>query len=331
MKYVDLKKHLLENGVAPVYLFEGEEGYFRNNGEKLVCAPLRLDKTLDYASLDGSILKGDKIKTLLSSVCAFPFLSEKRVVKVTEFYPTEAEYEKYLKELFENPPQSSVLLIVNRAKAKKEQAKLSSKPNVTVVDCSKSDEETVKKWIFLTAKNAGVYIDPVTCGKIAGYCSIDMARISSETEKLLTYAQAKGLNRISDQVVDEIVYPDSEYKLYELSGALSVKNYSAFVTITEELQSKGFDELSLLSSLCYHFKSLHECSVFLGNDKQTADALGMKEYAVKKSREQARKLGKDKPKEYYAYLYRTRSDIKSGVYTPSSALKKVTARLFFGD
>ena len=330
MKYTELKKHVAENGALPIYLFEGEEGYFRNNGEHVVCAPFRLDKTLDYASFDGSILKGDKIKTLVSSVCAFPFLSEKRVVKVTEFYPTEGEYEQYLKPLFENPPQSSVLFIVNQAKGKKEHAKLSSKPNVTFVDCSKSGEETIKKWIVITAKRAGVYIDAVTSGRLAGYCSLDMARISKETEKLLTYCAATGENKITDLIVDELVYPDSEYKLYELSGALSRKNYSSFVRIMEELKAKGFDEMSLLSSLCYHFKGLYECAVSRGSDKEVAEALGMKEYAVKISRQQAQSMGKEKAEEIYGYLYRTITDVKSGLYTPPSALLKVTARLFFG-
>ena len=55
-----------------------------------------------------------------------------------------------------------MLLIVNSAKPKTGGAQLSKKTNVTYVDCSKADEETIKKWIYVTCKRAGVYADGVT-------------------------------------------------------------------------------------------------------------------------------------------------------------------------
>lgn len=329
MKYTELKKRLETDGVKSVYLFEGEEGYFRAGGVGMICSKFTLDKTLDYASFDGSLLKGDKIKVLVSAVEAFPFLSEKRVVKVTEFYPTDKEYDAYLKPLFENPPFSSVLIIVNSTKGKKETAKLSEKPGVEFVDCAKADEETIKKWLTVTAKRAGVYIDGVTCKMLVNYCTLDMSRISKETEKLLAYCASKGLNRITDEMVDEIVYPDAEYKIYELSGALSRKNYAEFMKISLELKSKGFDELSLLSSLCYHFRDLYDCAVTVGNDRETAASLSLREFAVKKNREHAAKIGKEKALEYYRTLNELIGGVKSGLYAPVSAWKTAVADLLF--
>lgn len=329
MKYTELKKRLDEHGVEPVYLFEGEEGYFRFGGVNAVCARLHLDKTLDYASFDGATLKGDKINALVAALSAFPFVSEKRVVKVTEFYPTEKEYESYLAKLFAAPPTTSTLIIVNATKGKKECAKLAEKPNVTYVDCARADEESVKKWIYVTAKRAGVYVDGVTCGKLASYCTTDMSRISKETEKLLTYCTCNGLNRITDELVDEIVYPDAEYKIYELSGALSRKNYTSFVKIANDLQAKGFDELALLSSLCYHFRDLYDCATTKGTNAEAAAALSMREFAVKKNREQTAKLGTSEALKCYRLLYEKISAVKSGACTPPSAWKTTVAQLFF--
>lgn len=330
MKYVELKKFTEENGVCPVYVFEGEECYFLEGGEKLLLSQFRLDKLLDYASFDGATLKGDKIRSLVSAVECFPFMSEKRVVKVTEFYPTEKEFEEYLAPLISSPPTSSVLMIFNTGKSKKESVKFSQKKGVTYVDCGRSDEETIKRWIFLTAKRAGVYADAIVCGKIASFCVLDMSRVSKEVEKLLSYATAKGLTEIDDALVEALVYPDVEYKLYELSGALARKNYSAFITILDELKAKGYDELSLLSTLCYHFKSVYECAVVRGTDKEAAQTLGLKEYGVKKNREQAQRIGRDALKGHYLALYDAVANVKSGVYTPPSALKTAVARLFFG-
>ncbi len=329
MKYVDFRKFTDEQGALPIYLFEGEEVYFRQKGEELLKSRFLQDATLDYVSFDGNALKGEKITGLVDAVNSFPFLSQKRVVKVSEFYPTEKEYEGCLKTLFENPPSDSMLLIVNGGKGKAGTAALAKKPNVTYVDCGRSDEETIKRWIYLTCKRANIYVDGITCGKLASYCIFDMARIAMETEKLLGYCQAQKIDKLTDEIVDTLVYPDSEYKKYELANALSRKNYAAFVKILKELSLQGYNETELLSSLVTHFKSLYEVAIARGNDKEIALALGMKEYAVKKTREQAAKYKKETLLDFYNLTYKAVSRIKCGELTPPAALKSVTAALFF--
>lgn len=329
MKYVDFKKYTDENGAQPIYLFEGEEVYFREKGEGMLKSRFVSDTTLDYASFDGNALKGDKIKALVDAVNCFPFISEKRFVRVMEFYPTEKEFDYYLQPLFDAPPQDSILLIVNSGKGKAGTAVLAKKNNVTYVDCSRSDEETIKKWIFVTCKRAGVYVDGVTCGKLASYCVYDMSRISKETEKLLGYCEAARIERLTDEIVDGLVYPDSEYKIYELANALARKNYSTYMKVLKDLSARGNNETMLLSSLASYFRNLYETSLCRGGDKEVATALGVKEFAARKNREQVAKFGKTRVRELYQAVYGAISDVKCGKMTPASALKSVTTKLFF--
>ena len=329
MKYVDFKKFTDENGAQPIYLFEGEEAYFREKGEALLKSRYVQEPTLDFISLDGGSLKGESLKTLTDALNSFPFISEKRMVRVNEFYPTEKDFDGYLKGLFENPPLDAILLIVNSAKPKTGGAALSKKPNVTYVDCGKSDEETIQRWVQITCKREGVYADAITCGKIAAYCVCDMARIAKETEKLLCYCRAEGISKLTDEIVALLVYPDSEYKIYELANALARKNYSAYVKISEELMTKGFNEMSLLSSIASYFRNLYEVSLLSGSDKEVAAALGIKEYAAKKNREQAAKFKKGELLTFYESMFEAISNVKCGKLTPNSAFKTVTARLFF--
>ena len=329
MKFVDFKKFTDENGAMPIYLFEGEEGYFRERGEQALKERFLQEPTLDYVAFDGASLKGDRLQAVVDAVNCFPFVSLRRVVRVTEFYPTEKEYETYLKPLFDNPPADGLLMIINTAKSKTGCAILQKKPNVTFVDCGKSDEETIKKWIYLTCKRAGVYIDGVTSGLLANYCNFDMSRVSKETEKLLTFAIAQKLAKIDDNLVQEFVYPDTEYRFYELTNAIVRKNYSLFMRILNELIVKGNNEIMLLSSLSAYFKGLYETSLCVGSDAQVAASLGVKEFVAKKNREQVEKLGKKGVLSLYESVYNAISDIKCGKQTPQSALKTVTARLFF--
>ncbi len=328
MKYVDFKKFTDEQGVQPIYLFEGDDAYFREKGQTMLKSRYVLEPTLDFSSFDGNTIKGDAIKELTDAWNSFPFMSEKRMVCVGEFYPTEKDYERYLKDFFENPPMGGMLVIVNSAKPKLGCATLAKKPNVTHVDCGKADEETVQKWIRVTCKREGIYVDGVTCGKIAAYCTLDMSRIASEVEKLLCYCQATGVGRLTDEIVDLLVYPDAEYKIYELANTIPRKNLSAYTRISNELMTKGFNELSLLSSLASYFRTLYETSLIKGGDKDVANALGIKEYAAKKKREEAAKFG-DNLLKMYNDVYTAISDCKSGKLTFPSAWKTVTARLFF--
>ncbi len=330
MKYIDFKKFTDENGAMPIYLFEGEEAYFREKGEAMLKSRFLQDATLDYISFDGSAVKGNTYKSVTDALNCFPFLSQKRVVRITEFYPTEKDYEQYLKPLFENPPPDGLLLIVNSAKPKAGFVSLAKKPNVTYVDCGKSDEETIKKWIYLTCKKEGVYADGVTCGKLALYCTLDMARVSKETEKVLCYCEAQGVTTLTDEIVDALVYPDAEYKMYELSNAIARKNYSAFMNIANDLASKGYNELSILSSLSAYYKELYDVTLLRGSDRELANSLGLKEFAVKKRREQALQIGKEILLQTYENLYGAITGIKSGKMTPESALKTAILRLFFG-
>jgi len=330
LKYIDFKKFTDEQGAQTIYLFEGEDAYFRGKGEELLKTRYVQETTLDFAAFDGTALKGDGIKELVDAWNSFPFISEKRMVRVTEFYPTEKEYEQYLKPLFENPPQGGMLVIVNGAKPKTGSAALAKKPNVTHVDCGKADEETIEKWIRITCKREGVFADGVTCAKISAYCVQDMSRIAGEIEKLLCYCQAKGLDKLTDETVDLLVYPDAEYKMYELANTIYRKNLGAYMKIANDLMTKGYNELSLLSSLASYFRTLYETSLIKGGDKEVAAALGIKEYAAKKKREEAAKFG-DKLLSIYDAVYSAISDSKCGKITFPSAWKTVTTRLFFGN
>ena len=330
MKYVDFKKFTDEQGAQAIYLFEGEDAYFREKGELMLKTRYVQEPTLDFASFDGATLKGDGLKELTAAWNSFPFISEKRMVRVNEFYPTEKEYETYLKSFFENPPMGGTLVIVNSAKSKAGHAALAKKPNVTYVDCGKADEETVEKWIRVTCKRAGVFIDGATCAKLSAYCVQDMSRIAGEVEKLLCYCQAKGSDCLTDEIVDLLVYPDAEYKIYELANTIPRKNLSAYTKIANELMTKGFNELSLLSSLASYFRNLYEVSIIKGGDKEVALTLGIKEYAAKKKREEAAKFG-DKLLQMYNDVYTAISASKCGKLTFPSAWKTVTTRLFFGN
>lgn len=329
MKFTDFKKHLQTAGAGSIYLLDGEDAYFRDKALSMLRAGI-VEPQLNATSFSGAELKGEKIRALSDAVYTLPFLSEKRLVSVTDFYPSEKEYELYLKPLFEKPVETSILVIVNGGGGGKPKAGAcdwKKKPNVIAVDCSRADEETVTKWAYLTMKQAGVASDGGACGAVARYCNCDMARVSKETEKLIEYAGAGGKITLAD--VDNLVYKDAEYKLYELTQAAAGGNYGRFMEIMDGMVGKGLDENAFLNALCSHFRTLLEVATMEGSNAQVAEKLGMKEFAVRKNREQARRFSREALKGYYDALYSASATARAGEITFPSALKTVIVKIFF--
>lgn len=324
MKYTELKNSIAE-GASNVYLLEGDDAYFRINGEKQIKSAFLEMPELNFTSLEGDALKGGNLNSLVSALKNYPFMAPKRIVKVIEFYPSESEYETYLKPLFDDFPPDSILIIVNVGG--KKGVDLKRKKQVAYIDCSKSDADTVAKWVYITMRRAGVNISAEASGAVADYCLCDMSRVSVETEKLIEYC-TNGEITLSD--VDALVYKDADYRLYELTNAAARKDFTKFCLIADEIVSKAGDETYVLSGLFNYFKNLLIILSSDDKDGELAAQLKMKEYGVKKSREAARSIGAERLGGLIEYIYGRISDVKSGLATPQSAFALAQNFIFFG-
>ncbi len=324
MKYTELKKSIQE-GVKGIYLLEGDDAYFRLGGERMLSDLVEFPE-LNITAFSGEDIKGAQaFEDFVDALRVFPFMSEKRMVKVSEFYPTEAEYDKYLKDVFTDFPSTTILVIANTG-AKK--TPLSKKKEVTFVDCSKSDRETVVKWIYITMKRAGCPTGVDVCGQIADYCMCDMSRVSVECDKLQAYKPGEAITR---EDVDELVYKDAEYRLYELTNAMAAGRYTDFSNIAEDLKRKGIDELSMTNSILAFFRNLLTVLSYAGTNTELAALLKVKEFAVKRMKDQARAYGASRLYELEKYSYACIADMKSGEVSPKSAFQNLCNYIFFGS
>ena len=324
MKFVQLAGSLKEK-IEPVYLVEGEDAYFRDCAVRAIREACAITQPVfNETRLDGDAVKGD-LSGFVAGLYTLPLLDEKRLVRVSEFYPAEREWEKYLKSYVEAPCETTVLVIVNAGK--KTGTALRRKHGITTVDCAKESEETLGKWLFGVMRRSNLNADSDAVGLMVRYCAQDAARMKRETEKLSALLGAGG--RVTRETVEEYVAKDVEYKIYELTQAASRKNFSAFSEILDDLMKKGFDENAVLSSLTSHFKTLYEVCSMKGSDSEVAQVLGMKPYAVQKNREAAGRLGKERVTELYTQLYELSNGAKSGLYGKSGALTAAVAKIFF--
>ena len=325
MKYTELKKYIQDGGCG-AFLLQGDDAYFLSHAEDMIKSAFLNLPELNFSTFEGESLKGAQTEKLVNALSAFPFMAEKRVIKVTEYYPSEVDFERYLKPLFADFPPTAVLIIVN-TQSKKGVADLKRKSGISYVDCNKVDEEQVARWIFVTLKRGGVQADSSLCVSIARWCLCNMSRVSIEVEKILIYKGGSG--RLSEEEAEELVYKDADYRIYEMTNAVAAKNYARFMQAAKELTSRGMDEISVLNSLFSYLRNIVTAATFRGSDAELAKILGMKEYGVKRSREQASAMGVERAQALASNIYTAIADVKCGLLTPDSAYKMVCSQIFF--
>lgn len=323
MKFTQLKQDLKEC-VRGIYLLEGDDAYFRGKAEEQIKAVCLEMPELNFSAFDGTQFKGAALTEITSAVRAVPFMAAKRIVKVAEFYPSETDYEKYLKPVFEDFPDTSVLLIVNSQT--KKGADLKRRKAVTYVDCNKVEREDIAKWAYLTMKHGGVSSSVEACEAIADYCLNDMSRVSREVEKLIEWGK-KGTITKAD--VDEIVYKDADYRVYQMTGAVARRDYDTFTEIAADLLSKGFDQNAIIFSLLNYFKNLLTSITSELPQSEIAKQLKMTDYVLGKTRQQAKMMGKERLERFINSLYAISSSVKCGLITADGALQAAVSNVFF--
>lgn len=328
MKFTQLAESLRE-GLKSFYLVEGEETFFRDHAVSAIRAACGLSQPLlNDVRFEGETLKGEGLSAFVDGLYALPFLDERRLVRLYDYYPGEREWEAGLKRFADRPCATTTLVLVNGGK-RTGAAALKRKDGVLFVDCSREDEETLARWLYALMKHNGLVPDADAAALMVRYCAQDAARMKKETEKLRALLGEGG--RVTAAVVGEQIAKDAEYKIYELTQAASRGNASAFSEILSDLLRKGFDENAVLSALVSHYKTLTEIAFAQGETDDTlAERLKIKRYAVQKDREILRRIGRERAEELYSALYGVLFRLRSGGCTKSAALSEARAKIFLG-
>ncbi len=305
MKFDQLKNSLKEE-ISSVYLLEGEEAFFRERGEDLIKNAVMQEPELNYARFEGSTFKQTGFEALVSSLACCPFMSEKRVITVTEWYPTQQDLkDASLKAYFEAPFDTAVLIIINSKKCEALK-KLSS---VNLVDCARATGELVSKYIRSKTNKAQLIISTKVCQLLQEYCQNDMTRIDLEIDKLIAFKQ--GEDEITEKDVELMVAKTIDYQVYQMVAFIAEKKYTQAYKVIQDLTTISEKQL-LFVSIYYHFRRMFFVSISTESDKELAQMLGVKEYAIVKARQQASSFSAKRLRKILNKLSQLDGDYKSG-------------------
>lgn len=307
VKFVEFVNGLNNGEEYSVYLFEGEDGYFRSQGLSLLKNKFLSEPNLNLATFEGK----DDISMIESSLFSLPFLSNKRFTVVKEFYPDSKTLTGGIKEFLNNPPNDAIFVIINE----KSSEAIKKLKNVYVVDCKKADLPTISKWIKAECKKNGVLISGETASMIATYSLLDMKRVELEVSKLISYKGCSGEITASD--VNDTVYRDSEYKIFNLTEKIGKKQFDSAIEIITEMLGKNEPSQRIMVSILNHFRRLLFVAISGKTDKELASIFKVQEYAIIKTREQLKYFKTRAVKNAVDYLHQADYLIKSGKAEPN--------------
>ena len=303
MRYTEFKNGLNNGQEFSIYLFEGEDAFFRESGIALLKSKFIEEPSLNFVNLEPDA----HLSQIITSLEGYPFMSPKRMTLIREYYPKQEVFKAGLKNYLENPLSTSMLVIVNEKPCEA----LKKFSSVCVVDCSKADISLLIKWIKAECFNSNVNIDAETAKLLAEYCLSDMTRIKTETNKLIAFAGANGT--ITADNVNQLVARDLEYKVYELTDFIGKKNFAKALLVINDMTSKGELASRILSFIYNYFRRLLHVSISDMTNAEIAEAFNVKEYAIAKMKQQSAMFKKKALKNAVDMLCLADYNIKSGL------------------
>lgn len=280
MNYAEFKKSL-ESEIATIYLFEGEEVYLFESGLEAIKEAAVTSPEMNFVALVGDSLTPE---TLLPLVSALPFLSKKRVVAVREYYPKTSLLNGPLAKLMQGSFVDTVFVVMNTKPCEA----IKKFKTVTVVSCARQDTATLSKWAVKRAALYGKKMSLETANLLVSYVLCDMVKIANEVDKLAVYVGEDEVVTSAD--VEAVVTKTDEYKIYELTDNLGKKDYDKAFKILEDMKSNGEQPQKLLSNMYFYFRRLFSVAISDKTDAELAKIFNVKEFAIKKSREQAKRF-----------------------------------------
>ena len=295
MKFLELASKLKEK-VENVYLLSGDDSYLKQTAYKLIRRATINEELafLNETRFDNENWNIEKFVEAVSSMpmgCNFKLVYVKNLEKLPE-----KEKQNLQNNINSIAPTTCLVVDLNK------NLKLTGG---TIVDCSNLDNATLTKYINGEVLKNGKKIQLDAINLLIEFCSSNLTKIITELPKLCAYADEIDLN-----AVKQLVAPDEEYQIYELTEALGNRNKNKSIKLLSLMLEKK--ETALVSLISNHFRRVAFCSLSDYSNDELAEMFEVKPFAILKARNQSKFFSKVQLKNILALLEEVDFMIKSG-------------------
>ncbi|MCH5163048.1 MAG: DNA polymerase III subunit delta [Clostridiales bacterium] len=305
MEFAELKKSLKANNICACYCCYGDD-------ENLISRAVAMIKELaappqEFNVSDKEFASG---RDLVDELMQLPLMGERRVV-IARGKVDMAAVGEYLK----SPNPQAVLVTTdyiphdswnNRAAAP------TYPEGATAVDCNRVGINYVAPFVKKQAAGMNATIGDRAVKELYSRCGGYMSRITQESEKL---ALLRAGGEITEADVIAEVRADTEYVVFELTDCIVKRDTARALKIVDGM-AKSNDLVAAFTILYNRFKKMFTVAV----DSGGAAALGIKQYAAQKLREEGAAFTKARLKALVDMLADIDYSYKTGAISQYDAL-----------
>ena len=309
-------KNRLKEKIENCYLLEGDDFYLYDKAFSMIKKASKLELE------EFNLLKFDdenySMQAVLDACEVLPMGSDYKIVVLKNIAKFSENDKKMLQNYLKNPSKTTILIIFDYFD------KLTNlKQEVAFVDCKRFDRKTAIAVLLneFTKRNKQISGEAIEC--LLDYCNGYLTRAMNEIDKLCYYDITDPL--VTKKIVDQLVTKDNDFVVYELTEALGQKNSDKAITILNSMSK----EQGLLGLIVNHFRRLFFIATSGLENKELANLLGVKEYAISKQRSQINNFSTMQLKKIYALLEEVDFNIKSGAMLQENALYYLTLSILY--
>ena len=285
------------------YILTGDDSFVVKSAVNMFSVFTGEFRDLNFTFFD----KDASISEVIAALLTPPMFSEYRVVCVNDYTGDLKQIKEYLK----NPSSTSVLLFTGALTPNFN----GIIPLCEIVDCNRLEKSYLEGWVVRKAASQKISVSQKAASLLVEYCNRDMNSVYNELVKLMDYAEGA----IDESDVKELVSPQIEYKVFELSEAIAEKNADKAVELVNLMLAENNSSVSLMGMLFNHFRRLLFVSLNPKSDTLSSD-LKVKEYAVKVALRQAAKFSPRRLKAVFDRLNSLDAGVKAGKISDKNAL-----------
>lgn len=242
----------------------------------------------------------------------FSFFSEKRIVCVKNLEKELTTNDKTLINNYIKNPNVDCILLLYKTGGYFDFVK-----DVKEIDCKMGESYTLN-FIAGEFNKRGKIIEPDAIKELYSYTLGNFNRLSLEVQKVCDYLGDE--KKVTKAVIDNLVFKDSELKVFDLTTYLSLKNKEKAHKLLNDILKSGEPPIRILGLISNHFRRLFFAKINKGTNAELAKQLNCKEFAIVKAKEQANLFGAKTLKDIQTLILETDYNIKSGQMSQENAL-----------
>ncbi len=255
-QYAAISKDIAARRFAPVYLLMGDEGYFIDQlGDQLAGGVLtEAEKAFNQIIAYG---KDSDAGSIINAARQMPMMGNLQVVIVKE-----AQQLRKIEQLSlytQSPSPSTILVICHKEKNVDKRSQLYKHVSAggVVFESVRPRDYEIGPWLGEFIRTKGCGIEPKALQMLVDHLGVDIAKISNELSKLLTYLP-EGTKTITADHIEQNIGISKDFNNYELTKAMSDRNMEKALLIADHFSHNPKENplLVTISTLFTHFQRI---------------------------------------------------------------------------